>query len=169
MPDTVQEANMENQKIMEIQGGLEMQDIIYVSDNISFRTIKDICQRFDIPLGMVKRGFQYQGGIKSFINPNYLFWWPIGYKPEGWQNKIFQNGLYIQESHTDTGTHTEHYYSYKDSEQKRPAFFKDLRVNGSEYTFFGVYCVDKTKSSVTNGIFWKRISEGFNVTECHEV
>jgi len=152
----------------------KQKNIIHVSDNVVLSKIVYICNLFDIPINKVKMGFQWRGGFISQINPNYSYWWPIGYKRERegkriWQNKIYQNGLYIQEYHTDVNINREHYNEYKNSKQKRPTFFKDLRDRDLWYKFYGVYCVDTVKSNATDGLYWKRISKGFNIKECHEL
>jgi len=146
----------------------KQKNIIYVSDNVLFDRIEDICNLFDIPYGNVKRGHGALGGIEDPFHPNYLYWWPIGYNPDGkWINIIHENYLYIQESHLDIIENEKHYYEYINSNQKRPTFYKDIK---SPYKFYGVYIVDKEKSNdVKNGIFWKRISKGFNTEKCHEI
>jgi hypothetical protein len=144
-------------------------NIITVDDKVSFPKIELICDLFDIEIRKVKRGFQWTGGEFNPINPEYLIWWPTGDRPKDWQNQIFKQGMYIQESHTDINERSEHYEKYKDSKQKRPTFYKDKSYYYPEYTFTGVYIVDTVKSNAKDGLFWKRISKGFNIKECKEI
>ncbi|MDR1444225.1 MAG: hypothetical protein LBI94_05055 [Treponema sp.] len=147
----------------------KQKNIICADDNISLSKIAYICDLFGIEVKGIKMGFRWKGGAENQTKPQYFYWWPIGYNPEGWQNSMDQDGLYIQESHADINKREENYHLYKDSKQKRITFFKDARNENMGYVFKGVYAVDAEKSNIREGICWKRISEKFNIRECNEL
>ena len=138
---------------------------IHEVDEISFKSIEDICLLFDADFAKTKRGFLRQGAIKH-PKENYIIWWPAENNRSGWLNIFSDNDNIISESHSDIVKRSSHYNNLIKTTELRIVFFHNKDVLGNVgYKFKGVYEIDRAKSNASNGLFWKRCSSEFNINQ----
>jgi hypothetical protein len=136
---------------------------IHEVDEISFKSIEDICQLFDADFGKTKRGFLRQGAIKH-PKENYIIWWPAENNRNGWLNIFSDNDNLINESHKEDLKRISHYHNLIKTTELRIVFFHNKDILGHVgYKFKGVYEIDRIKSNESEGLFWKRYSSEFNI------
>lgn len=139
--------------------------IIKEVDDISFKSIEDICQLFDADFAKTKRGFLRQGAIKHPTDSDYIIWWPAENKRSGWINTLKENDNIIIESHSDSVKRNSHYNNLIKTDELRIVFFHYKDVLGNVgYKFKGIYNIDKVKSSGCDGLFWTRVSSDFAIS-----
>lgn len=132
-------------------------------DEISFKSIEDICTLFEADFAKTKRGFLRQGAIRH-PKQNYIIWWPAENNRSGWLNIFSDNDNLINESHTDKLKRSNHYHNLIKTTELRIVFFRNKDVLGNVgYKFKGIYEIDRVNSSATNGLFWKRCSSEFTI------
>lgn len=133
-------------------------------DEISLKSIEDICHLFDADFAKTKRGFLRQGAIKYPKDSNYIIWWPAESKRSGWINTFSDNENIINESHSDNAKRSSHYNNLIKTTELRIVFFhhKDILGNAG-YKFKGIYEIDRENSNALDGLFWKRSSSDFTI------
>lgn len=137
---------------------------IQEADDISFKSIEDICNLFDADFAKTKRGFQRRGAIKHPTEMNYIIWWPAEKNRSGWINTFSDNENIINESHSDHVTLHSHYNNLIKTTELRIVFFHHKDVLGNVgYKFKGVYEIDRLKSTASNGLSWQRVSSNFTI------
>lgn len=133
-------------------------------DEISFKSIEDICLLFDADFAKTKRGFLRQGAVKYPKDINYIIWWPAEIKRSGWINTFSDNENIINESHLDNVKRSSHYNNLIKTTELRIVFFHKKDVLGNVgYKFKGVYEIDRINSNPSDGLFWKRFSSDFTI------
>lgn len=133
-------------------------------DEISFKSIEDICHLFDADFAKTKRGFLRQGAIKYPKDNNYIIWWPAESKRSGWINTFSDNENIINESHSDNMKRSSHYSNLIKTTELRIVFFHNKDVLGNVgYKFKGIYEIDRVNSNASDGLFWKRFSSDFTI------
>lgn len=137
---------------------------ITTTDDISLRSIEDICALFDADFAKTKRGFLRQGAIKHPRKNNYIIWWPAGNNRSGWSNLFGEDENTIIESHISPEKIRTHYNNLINTPELRIVFFydKDEILGIVGYKYKGIYQIDKTNSSDLNGLVWKRVDLTFN-------
>lgn len=143
---------------------------INAEENIRFRTIMDACNF----LGQNVKGMQ-KGWFKSKVYPEYYFWFPKFYKNNSWDNKLVDNpeflekngcvyGDLIQEKPLKLEIQKSHFENIVKENIKRIVFPRFIDNLGFVvYRFMGIYEIDKTLSSVENGMIYKRSSQNFTI------
>jgi hypothetical protein len=137
---------------------------IDLTDNISLRSIEDICLLFNADFNKTKRGFLRKGAVAYPNNENYIIWWPAENNRSGWINTFSNNDDTINESHSDNTTRSNHYHNLINTTELRIVFFHEKDVLGIVgYKFKGIYEIDRIKSNALSGLSWKRVSSEFKI------
>jgi len=138
--------------------------LINVSDEVSLRTIEDICLLFDADFRKTLRGFLRKGGIPHPKNTNQLIWWPSEHSRSGWLNHFDEGEQCITETHADLKKKSEHYHSHINGEYFRIVFYHYKDVLGlTTYKFVGVFTNDRIRSCPDIGTIWKRVGNQLNL------
>lgn len=125
-----------------------------VSENPAFRRTVDACNCLGQNYIGVQRAY-----FKSKKYENHYLWFPKFYENESWDNKITDNGETIIEKCKIDGRKEKHYHDLINSKVKRIVFPRSIDNLGfALYRFKGLFEVDKEKSSIENGMVYKRIS-----------
>lgn len=133
-------------------------------DEISFKSIEDICHLFDADFSKTKRGFLRRGAIKYPKDSNYIIWWPAESKRSGWINTFADNENIINESHSDNVKRSSHYNNLIKTTELRIVFFHYRDILGNVgYKFKGIYEIDRENSNAFDGLFWKRSCSDFTI------
>jgi len=133
---------------------------IKLSDNVAFKTIKDVCNCF---------GHNYKGWQRaeaSHPDKDTIIWCPKlfldGQKQEGeWDNTISADGQTITEKNSASKEKAEEHVNIhinnKEKAHKRIVFIKIKDNLGVIlYRFRGLYKLNLMKSNVTHGLIWER-------------
>jgi len=145
---------------------------IKVSDEISLRTIEDICLLFDADVNKTKRGYQRRGSIEHPRDKEVRIWWPSEKSRSGWINKYdAENGI-ITETHADSQKKVDHYKHHASRTQIRYVFLKHVDFLGfKNYKFLGIFQNDLDKSGKDIGTIWVKVGDVLNLETLtyHEV
>ena len=126
-------------------------------ENPCLRTVDDICELFEAIVP--KRGFLRKGGVIHPKNNSLLIWWP-SYGNHHFSNTISEDEDEIIEFSNDEAKRAEHITAVSAHPIKRATFFRDTDALGfTFYRFKGVYELNLEKTSVKNGLVWKRIEK----------
>ncbi|MBF0694186.1 MAG: hypothetical protein IR153_03895 [Flavobacterium sp.] len=138
---------------------------IHASDEISFKSVEDICSLFNADFTKTKRGFLRQGAVQYPRNDNYIIWWPARNNKSGWLNNFEDDSEEILvESHIDLVKRANHYNNLVNTREHRIVFYNDKDMLGfSGYKFKGLYEIDRKNSSSSVGLVWKRVDTKFKI------
>jgi len=134
------------------------------ADDISLKTVENICTLFDADFNKTKRGYSRLGGISYPRGKPYTIWWPAANNRNGWENTLEKNDDIIIEYHTNILKRTNHFNKLINTTELRIVFFHNKDVLGNiGYKFKGIYEMDKGHSTAENGLIWKRVRTTFQI------
>lgn len=131
---------------------------IDVTDNVSFKTIKDACNCF----GHNYNGYQNAGATHP--DPTIMLWFPKLFPNGEWDNQISDDEETIIERNEDNIKAKNHVLSHLNDPQthkhKRIVFAKVVGNLGDIlYRFRGLYELDTKFSNSEIGLVWRRINK----------
>lgn len=135
-----------------------------ISDEVSLRTIEDICILFNVDPKKTKRGYLRKGGIKHPVFQSLTIWWPSEGQRSGWKNNYDEINGVITETHSDPEKKIGHLNSLKKVLETRVVFFHYKDILGlKNYKFVGVFINDHSRSNAIIGTVWTKIGDNFNL------
>lgn len=130
---------------------------ISILEEVTFRTIEDICSLFNADYQKTKRGFLRKGGIVSPLAPELFIWWPSESSRSGWLNLYDEDEKTITETNLDTQKTKTHYDLHVKGDFIRVVFYHYKDVLGfTNYKFLGVFKNDRNASEKERKTIWKR-------------
>ncbi|UJF15419.1 hypothetical protein LZ578_10675 [Jeotgalibaca sp. MA1X17-3] len=128
---------------------------IRLSDNVAFKTIKDVTNVF----GHNYKGYQKGGAIHPYYD-DVLLWFPKLFPNGEWDNSISPDGTLIRERNEHEHKRDEHINRViQNKKHKRIVFAKVKGPLGHiMYKFKGEFKLDITDSIKNRCLIWKRVS-----------
>lgn len=128
---------------------------IDVKDNVAFRKITDACNCFGHNYKSLQRA-----SAKHPYHDDILIWLPKIFENDSWNNKISENEDFITEISKSKDIKKIHFDKWMmEKRNKRIVFAKAKDSLGMVlYRFKGLYELDRSKSNLTTGLYWQRIS-----------
>lgn len=136
--------------------------VVKVEDNVSFRTIDDICKIFGTSTKSHSAGASLPG------RTDYKLWFPSTSNSGGWNNKLINDDT-IEEYNKDGVKNQKHYIGIineyiHQSCHKRVTFLKYKDDLGFDlYRFVGVFKLDYSNSVKENRTVWKKDRDTFPI------
>ena len=134
---------------------------ISINDDCSFSTIVDAVACFG---KQYKKNGIWKGGVKHPKEPDKLIWFPKLYKNKTWNNSISYDENTIIEINEDLIEAEKHVKKTLENPNIQRVVFARVKspLGDIMYRFKGVYKLDTSETSISQGLIWKRIAESIN-------
>lgn len=131
---------------------------ISVEDNCAFFRMTDAASCFGKKF---KDKGIWKGGIKHPVEENVSIWFPKLYENGDWNNAISDDENVITEKSKNSEIITRHTERIMNLPYHKRIVFARVKspLGDVMYRFRGVYELDRTKTSIENGLIWNRISK----------